>query len=191
MTEKQRIFCSIYPYTTKYIEAFNNEYSDNNLRDEVIDYLNKVIHKFSNSSVSQSIDINICLVSNGKEQSEVFLDILYKLIKVLNPSFGDKTYIMPDQYEYLESVENNAFIIIQDAKSAFGGDLPEDRRGYKIDYKNYIMEILERSDSQKIILLEDTEENISYINSLEEVKNNLTNYFVIRDLTIEEAINYR
>src|SRR5699024_7780931 len=52
------------------------------------------------------------------------------------------------------------------------------------------MEILERSDSQKIILLEDTEENISYINSLEEVKNNLTNYFVIRDLTIEEAINY-
>lgn len=83
MTEKQRIFCSIYPYTTKYIEAFNNEYSDNNLRDEVIDYLNKVIHKFSNSSVSQSIDINICLVSNGKEQSEVFLDILYKLIKVL------------------------------------------------------------------------------------------------------------
>lgn len=49
MTEKQRIFCSIYPYTTKYIEAFNNEYSDNNLRDEVIDYLNKVIHKFSNS----------------------------------------------------------------------------------------------------------------------------------------------
>lgn len=190
MTEKQRIFCSIYPYTTKYIEAFNNEYSDNNLRDEVIDYLNKVIHKFSNSSVSQSIDINICLVSNGKEQSEVFLDILYKLIKVLNPSFGDKTYIMPDQYEYLESVENNAFIIIQDAKSAFGGDLPEDRRGYKIDYKNYIMEILERSDSQKIILLEDTEENISYINSLEEVKNNLTNYFVIRDLTIEEAITY-
>ncbi|MEI2413473.1 hypothetical protein V8V50_03695 [Ligilactobacillus salivarius] len=190
MTEKQRMFCSIYPYTTKYIEAFNNEYSDNNLRDEVIDYLNKVIHKFSNSSVSQSIDINICLVSNGKEQSEVFLDILYKLIKVLNPSFGDKTYIMPDQYEYLESVENNAFIIIQDAKSAFGGDLPEDRRGYKIDYKNYIMGILERSDSQKIILLEDTEENISYINSLEEVKNNLTNYFVIRDLTIEEAINY-
>ena len=190
MTEKQRIFCSIYPYTTKYIEAFNNEYSDNNLRDEVIDYLNKVIHKFSNSSVSQSIDINICLVSNGKEQSEVFLDILYKLIKVLNPSFGDKTYIMPDQYEYLESVENNAFIIIQDAKSAFGGDLPEDRRGYKIDYKNYIMGILERADSQKIILLEDTEENISYINSLEEVKNNLTNYFVIRDLTIEEAITY-
>lgn len=190
MTEKQRIFCSIYPYTTKYIEAFNNEYSDNNLRDEVIDYLNKVIHKFSNSSVSQSIDINICLVSNGKEQSEVFLDILYKLIKVLNPSFGDKTYIIPDQYEYLESVENNAFIIIQDAKSAFGGDLPEDRRGYKIDYKNYVMGILEKSDSQKIILLEDTEENISYINSLEEVKNNLTNYFVIRDLTIEEAINY-
>ena len=190
MTEKQRIFCSIYPYTTKYIEAFNNEYSDNNLRDEVIDYLNKVIHKFSNSSVSQSIDINICLVSNGKEQSEVFLDILYKLIKVLNPSFGDKTYIMPDQYEYLESVENNAFIIIQDAKSAFGGDLPEDRRGYKIDYKNYIMGVLERADSQKIILLEDTEENISYINSLEEVKNNLTNYFVIRDLTIEEAITY-
>ena len=190
LTENQRIFCSIYPYTTKYIEAFNNEYSDNNLRDEVIDYLNKVIHKFSNSSVSQSIDINICLVSNGKEQSEDFLDILYKLIKVLNPSFGDKTYIMPDQYEYLESVENNAFIIIQDAKSAFGGDLPEDRRGYKIDYKNYIMEILERSDSQKIILLEDTEENISYINSLEEVKNNLTNYFVIRDLTIEEAITY-
>lgn len=39
MTEKQRMFCSIYPYTTKYIEAFNNEYSDNNLRDEVIDYL--------------------------------------------------------------------------------------------------------------------------------------------------------
>ena len=190
MTEKQRIFCSIYPYTTKYIEAFNNEYSDNNLRDEVIDYLNKVIHKFSNSSVSQSIDINICLVSNGKEQSEVFLDILYKLIKVLNPSFGDKTYIMPDQYEYLESVENNAFIIIQDAKSAFGGDLPEDRRGYKVDYKNYIMGILERADSQKIILLEDTEENISYINSLEEVKINLTNYFVIRDLTIEEAITY-
>ena len=190
MTEKQRIFCSIYPYTTKYIEAFNNEYSDNNLRDEVIDYLNKVIHKFSNSSVSQSIDINICLVSNGKEQSEVFLDILYKLIKVLNPSFGDKTYIIPDQYEYLESVENNAFIIIQDAKSAFGGDLPEDRRGYKIDYKNYVMGILEKSDSQKIILLEDTEENISYINSLEEVKNNLTNYFVIRDLTIEEAITY-
>lgn len=190
MTEKQRIFCSIYPYTTKYIEAFNNEYSDNKLRDEVIDYLNKVIHKFSNSSVSQSIDINICLVSNGKEQSEVFLDILYKLIKVLNPSFGDKTYIMPDQYEYLESVENNAFIIIQDAKSAFGGDLPEDRRGYKIDYKNYIMGVLERADSQKIILLEDTEENISYINSLEEVKNNLTNYFVIRDLTIEEAITY-
>ena len=66
MTEKQRIFCSIYPYTTKYIEAFNNEYSDNNLRDEVIDYLNKVIHKFSNSSVSQSIDINICLVSNWR-----------------------------------------------------------------------------------------------------------------------------
>lgn len=190
MTEKQRIFCSIYPYTTKYIEAFNNEYSDNNLRDEVIDYLNKVIHKFSNSSVSQSIDINICLVSNGKEQSEVFLDILYKLIKVLNPSFGDKTYIMPDQYEYLESVENNAFIIIQDAKSAFGGDLPEDRRGYKVDYKNYIMGILERADSQKIILLEDTEENISYMNSLEEVKNNLTNYFVIRDLTVEEAITY-
>lgn len=190
MTEKQRIFCSIYPYTTKYIEAFNNEYSDNNLRDEVIDYLNKVIHKFSNSSVSQSIDINICLVSNGKEQSEVFLDILYKLIKVLNPSFGDKTYIMPDQYEYLESVENNAFIIIQDAKSAFGGDLPEDRCGYKVDYKNYIMGILERADSQKIILLEDTEENISYMNSLEEVKNNLTNYFVIRDLTVEEAITY-
>lgn len=71
---------------------------------------------------------------------------------------------MPDQYEYLESVENNAFIIIQDAKSAFGGDLPEDRRGYKIDYKNYIMGVLERADSQKIILLEDTEENISYIN---------------------------
>src|SRR5699024_4747198 len=52
------------------------------------------------------------------------------------------------------------------------------------------MEILERSDSQKIILLEDTEENISNINSLDEEKNNLTNYFVIRDLTIEEAINY-
>ena len=82
---------------------------------------------------------------------------------MLNLSFGVKTYIMPDQYEYLESVENNAFIIIQDAKSAFGGDLPEDRRGYKIDYKNYIMEILERSDSQKIILLEDTEENIAHL----------------------------
>ena len=47
------------------------------------------------------------------------------------------------------------------------------------------MGILEKSDSQKIIWLEDTEENISYINSLEEVKNNLTNYFVIRDLTID------
>ena len=37
MTEKQRMFCSISPYTTKYIEAFNNEYSDKNLRDEVIE----------------------------------------------------------------------------------------------------------------------------------------------------------